>query len=446
MIQKIPYIRTLSAESMNRFFTVFARCVCLIWAILLAAGAPGQQKSLMIGIDGLGFGTSGFSAADTPWMDSLIQGTFAGGTYRGAYTDAAYAGGLIGSPTVQPTVSGPGWSTILTGVWADRHGVFDNNFSGRDYVNNPPYLETLKTALPELTTASFINWDPIDTFIIAAIDQDAIAENDMDFRGIYASDNATAAAAFAAISDVNGLDPDAIFVAFDEVDVAGHTCGSSGACYQIEIEQADNLVGQLLDALIHRPDFANEDWQIVITSDHGHTAAGGHGGQTDLERRIPFIVAGTSVAPGRLVDALKGVSHADVAPTVLDHFGVEIPGHYFGVSRAAGGLLGNPDINGDGMVNGDGTGPAGLDDVTAFISYWLQSSPPGTTPLPADLNFDGLVSLADWGILNTAGPNLGRAVLAAIHDLSVPEPASWMLALFSAVLGTLLIHRGRRAC
>ena len=122
------------------------------------------------------------------------------------------------------------------------------------------------------------------------------------------------------------------------------------------------------------------------------------------------------------MDAVKGVSHADVAPTVLAHFGVSPPAHYFGTSWAAGGVLGNPDINGDGVVSGDGTGPYATDDVTAFVSYWLHTGPV-STPLPADLNIDGIVDLGDWGILNTANPPMGQAVFAALGQ-SAPRTGS----------------------
>lgn len=396
------------------------------------AAAMAQKKSLVIGIDALGYGARGLSVADTPWIDSLINGAFAGGSYNGAYTDVAYAGGQIGQSTQQPTVSGPGWSTMLTGVWADRHNVYNNSFTSPNYASNPVYLGTLKAALPTLKTATFINWDPIDTIILNSIQTDGNSSNNLNFRGNYDNDNATAAGAVAAISSLS-VNYDALFVALDEVDAAGHSCGSSGACYQTEIEQADALVGQMLNSVMNRPNFAAEDWQIIITADHGQLATGGHGGQSDLERNIPFIVASKSLSQGRLVDSVQGVSHADVAPTVLDHFGVAIPNHYFGVSRGAGGVLGSPDINGDGVVLGNGTGPYESDDVTAFIFHWMQTSPV-TTPLPADLNIDGIVNLADWGILNLADPTMGQSVAAALRIRVVPEPSAWTVALMVAIV------------
>ena len=414
--------------------------VLLILVSLVVVVAPNpvfsQQKSLVIGIDGLGFGEQGFSVTETPWMDSLINGSFVSGIYQGAYADNAIAGGILGTPSQQTTVSGPGWSSMLTGVWIDKHNVGGNSFAGRDFDNNPTYLATLKSARPELITASFVNWSPIDTFIIDSIDRDNDPNNNTNFRGTYASDALVAAGAVDVLSGNGDLDADVVFVAFDEVDGAGHSCGSANACYGREIREADALVGDLLTSVVNRSTFDQEDWQIIVTSDHGHRPAGGHGGQSFLERTIPFIVSSKSVNQGSLPSFPATVAQIDVAPTVLDHFGVAIPENYVGFSRATGASALTPDINGDGVVFGDGTGPAASDDVTAFIALWLQ---PNTieSPNPADLNLDGIANLADWAILNAADAAMGQAAMQ--HLSNAPEPSGAALIM----LGLLVLMRGR---
>jgi len=100
-------------------------------------------------------------------------------------------------------------------------------------------------------------------------------------------------------------------------------------------------------------------------------------------------------------------------------------------------LLG--DINGDGFISGDGTGLFADDDVTAFISFWLQE---GSTP--ADLNFDGITSIADWGILNELDPSMGAAALAALAVRNgVPEPATGALLLLGVAACFPLRHSAR---
>ncbi|HET6415506.1 MAG TPA: hypothetical protein VFG22_04370, partial [Polyangiales bacterium] len=65
---------------------------------------------------------AGLQQASTPVLDDLVA--------NGAVTYDAFAGGEPGTPTEQATFSGPGWSSILTGVWVDKHGVTDNSFDG----------------------------------------------------------------------------------------------------------------------------------------------------------------------------------------------------------------------------------------------------------------------------------------------------------------------------
>ncbi len=81
-------------------------------------GIEKSKHVLIIGIDGAL--VSAVQSADTPNLDSLIT--------NGAYTWHAYGGGILNTDTQQATSSGPAWSSILTGVWVNKHGVVDNNF------------------------------------------------------------------------------------------------------------------------------------------------------------------------------------------------------------------------------------------------------------------------------------------------------------------------------
>ena len=63
------------------------------------------------------------------------------------------------------------------------------------------------------------------------------------------------------------------------------------------------------------------------------------------------------------------------------------------------------DVNGDGTIFGNGTGPATSDDVTEFVEGWLNQKVINgiqigdlSTRRQGDLNFDGITNLADWSI------------------------------------------------
>src|SRR5262249_35297226 len=54
-----------------------------------------------------------------------------------------------------------GWSTFLTGVHMDKHGVPDNRFEHPDYVHWRPVTELLREARPGAEVAVSICWKPI---------------------------------------------------------------------------------------------------------------------------------------------------------------------------------------------------------------------------------------------------------------------------------------------
>ena len=112
----------------------------------------------------------------------------------------------------------------------------------------------------------------------------------------------------------------------------------------------------------------------------------------------------------------------------------------------------NGDVNGDGVVNGTGTGPAATDDVRFFIDHWLNERRVNnilvgdltSRTTQGDLNFDGRTSLADWSILRAAhagGASLDLAALLA--GGTVPEPSAVGLAALGLVLVGARLGRRR---
>ena len=104
------------------------------------------------------------------------------------------------------------------------------------------------------------------------------------------------------------------------MDGAGHGTGFSATnpVYLAAIEASDLYVGQMLTAILDRPTFAIEDWLIVVTTDHGGLGTG-HGPMDADNQTIWFLAAGP-----RIHQQILGseVSHMDVHPTVMAHYGV----------------------------------------------------------------------------------------------------------------------------
>ncbi len=100
------------------------------------------------------------------------------------------------------------------------------------------------------------------------------------------------------------------------------------------------------------------------------------------------------------------------------------------------------DVNQDGLVSGDGSGPRESDDVSAFIAGWLSTGHVGVFEMitHGDLNLNGVTDLSDWSILNSANPALGQAAMESLLAHDAPEPQAAVLM----VCGFLLITSLRR--
>ncbi|MFQ5704445.1 MAG: alkaline phosphatase family protein [Gemmatimonadales bacterium] len=267
-------------------------------------GKPLRKKVLLIGLDGVRVDI--LQEAYTPNIDALIE--------NGVYRDDA--------ETRPPTVSGPGWSSMLMGVWSDKHLVTSNNFTGNDYADYPDFLTRLELTYSTLNTFAVLDWPPLGTTSSGGpLLSDAIdfkINIDGDELGYAVADSQSITAAVRYIED---QDPDAVFVYIGNIDVVGHESGSLSAEYRAAVEVADGQVGQLMRAVERRRTRDQEDWLILVSTDHGRRDDGGHGGSSKKERTIFYLASGTSISHAKLQTAPQIV---DIAVTALEHMGVDV--------------------------------------------------------------------------------------------------------------------------
>ncbi|GAA3489297.1 alkaline phosphatase family protein [Streptomyces cremeus] len=261
-----------------------------------AARAARTPKVLVIGLDGAMIRR--IKDADTPHLDALMA---AGIT----------APSSIYSNPMAPTSSGPGWTTLITGVWPDKHKVVDNDFTGHDLARYPDFLTRAETADPALKTYAVASWNPVTDVIFSAKVDQRVSTPSAEY------DTGTTRRAVARVA----TDVDAVFVHLDNVDHAGHGHGSASRQYLDALHAADTQVGEILTAVRSRPTYAGEDWLVMITADHGHTAAGGHGGDSWDERQTFLIATGAGLPAGV---TRHDVRMPDVAVSALHHLGVAI--------------------------------------------------------------------------------------------------------------------------
>ncbi|MCA9232895.1 MAG: sulfatase-like hydrolase/transferase [Planctomycetales bacterium] len=290
-----------------------------------------SRKLIIFGVDGLatvGTYALGQVGVSTPYLDSLMDGSWEA-AYAGAYALDSQAGGEVGTDTEQATLSPPGWTTLFTSVWDNRHlvtGTSFTNWEATGYLTNPTFLQTLKLYKPNVHVQTWIASGFIIDNIIGGSDPTVVDDNDTT------ADIGTAMfddiAAYVAALDT---DADELIYAYTaRVDNYAHSdipnTGTDDSGYGATIQTLDTLIGSVLTAIAARTNFDNEDWMIILCSDHGQLAIGGHGAQSTNERSTALIVAGKRVTQGAAVAG--EVTLASLAPTALDYFGIATPTHY----------------------------------------------------------------------------------------------------------------------
>ncbi|MGW2524729.1 alkaline phosphatase family protein [Streptomyces sp. NPDC001617] len=276
-------------------------------------------KVLVVGMDGLRYDRLTRSPSTAPVLHGLMAAG-AHGTSLLPYGEVDGRAEDGPSTSMAYTDSGPGWSSVLTGVWPDRHGVRGNDFTGAEYARHPDFLTLAVTARPCLRTAAVVSWPELVRrgTLGPAIGRRVRFDGESDGYG-----TADRLVARTAVRWLTEDDPDALFVYFGATDEAAHATGPFSLAYDQALLTQDTHLGWLLEAIEGRRRYrADERWTVLVTTDHGHLDAGGHGGDTRAEREVFVVLAehggiggGTRLDTPRLID---------IAPTVLDRLGIPV--------------------------------------------------------------------------------------------------------------------------
>jgi type I phosphodiesterase/nucleotide pyrophosphatase len=273
-------------------------------------------KVLLIGVDGVR--PDVLDDVATPNLDALAAG--------GWYTAR--------TRTTTPSMSGPGWSSMLTGVWPEKHGVTNNDFTGRSYDDYPDFLTRIERERPELTTVAIVDWLPlmdIDGGSPTLSEQiDTRIPVDGYALGWAVADTEVAATGVRYLSE---SDTDVMFVYLGNPDETSHEHGSIGTEYREAIALADQHVGALVAAVRGRPTYPSENWLVLVSTDHGRRADGGHGGASPVEMTTFILTSGPASAIGSGADDTFIV---DVAVTALTHLGITLDAAWDLDGRAVG--------------------------------------------------------------------------------------------------------------
>lgn len=254
---------------------------------------------------------------------------------EGGYTQGE-TGGLINGFSQTPTISAVGYNNLLTSTWVNKHNVWGNDISAPNY-HYKNIFRIAKEQTKPATTAVFSGWEENRTKLIGdrlaeagnvtvdfhldGLDKNKTLFPDEDNHlQIFKIDEKVTDAAAQCILESG---PDLTWLYLWYMDDAGHLTGT-GDYFDEYLIKADQQVERIRKAVAERMKTHNEDWLIIVTSDHGrkHPDGHGHGGQTERERSI-WISMNKQPNSYFQQDPLNDIT--DITPTIARFMQWEIP-------------------------------------------------------------------------------------------------------------------------
>ncbi|QPH38872.1 alkaline phosphatase family protein [Pedobacter endophyticus] len=212
--------------------------------------SPIQRKVLVISIDGLS--GAELKTIAPPTMEDLKK-------------TAKYHYEVLRSPVKNDVAP---WATMITGVSYGKHLIKTDDFlptpKGNSHQSPNLFRNVIDYILQykAVKTAVVTPWLNLRKYLGIA-----------DFAPVVSSDLAVKDSTINILNTQTQLG--AMVVNFREVETAGASGGfeASNVAYKNAVLKADEYVGNILMAVKARKNYANEDWLIIVTTNHGGSHA-----------------------------------------------------------------------------------------------------------------------------------------------------------------------------
>ncbi|WP_431234879.1 alkaline phosphatase family protein [Mycolicibacterium psychrotolerans] len=285
----------------------------------LAAGTP--THVLVIGIDGTNLSAI-LSNPDNVNLQALMT------------TGTTAASTMVG----HTTMSNPSWTGILTGVWSEKTGLFNNVFTPWTYDKWPTVFNQLEAADPTIQTIAIADWENIAQIAGAgSIPADVIKFFPKYNNSWLDTDDLVGQASVDAINGTTAGVSSFNFTYFVGVDNTGHEYDAGSQQYKDALKNVDDNVGEIMQAVTDwnsaHPD---EKWTVLVTTDHGQVPwptirlgsdMRAHGFQTPWETTTFVIANGADFTAGAINNTYSNI---DITPTVDALFGLTPPSYSAG--------------------------------------------------------------------------------------------------------------------
>lgn len=194
----------------------------------------------------------------------------------------------------QATSTAPGWCSMLTGEWADVHGVTDNGIP-----KSNDHLSLLTTLVEDKTiddSAFYVSWGGHFNAEDCTYYNERMYCEEKNLPVTFKCNSGDNGTFESVMSDIGSADcSDFIFSIFEYCDHVGHDTGFGlgNEDYCKAFADAEKSAKTCIETIKARETYDTEDWLIIITSDHGGYNLA-HGFVT-IQERMTFIVTNKDV-------------------------------------------------------------------------------------------------------------------------------------------------------